>query len=99
MEERAKRRPKAIPLKKDRPLVPRLRFRELRIAKCSQNKMASDLNVTEITIRKIEYGQLDPSFMMSFVYAAYLGSTVEELFPDIVDGALEYYETLKEKFQ
>jgi putative transcriptional regulator len=70
---------------------PRLRFSELRnIVAGTQRRMAHDLGVTELTIRKIEQGRNDPSFMMSFVYAEYLGTTVYDIFPDIVHEAQTY---------
>ncbi|MCP1306451.1 hypothetical protein [Paenibacillus tyrfis] len=94
-----KRQPKSLPLKKDRQVVPRINFQNIRLNKCSRRKMALDLRVTEETIRKIEYGTLDPSIMMAYVYSAYLRTPVDELFPDIVAQASEYYASLEAKFE
>lgn len=56
----------------------------------TQKRMALDLNMTEWSIRRIESGQGDPSFMVAFVIAEYLGTSVYELFPDVVDEAKNY---------
>ncbi len=56
----------------------------------TQKRMAFDLNMTEWSIRRIESGQGDPSFMVAFVIAEYLGSSVYELFPDVVEEAKNY---------
>ncbi|MBD0381249.1 helix-turn-helix transcriptional regulator [Paenibacillus sedimenti] len=100
MMARAPRRSKASPKKKDRIKQPRQRFKELRLSKdISQSKMASDLEISDVTLRMIENGQNDPSFMMSYVYALYLGTTVEEVFPDVVEEAKKYFKTLEMNFK
>ncbi|MDR6883071.1 helix-turn-helix domain-containing protein [Bacillus sp. 3255] len=96
---RAPRRSKSAPKKQDRTQKPRQRFRELRLSKdITQTRMASDLRVTDMTIRSVENGTNDPSLIMSLIYTFYLGGTFEELFPDLVEEAKMYYHSLQENF-
>ncbi|MDD9266011.1 helix-turn-helix transcriptional regulator [Paenibacillus sp. GCM10023248] len=97
-EQRAARRPKASPPKKDR-VQPREWFKILRLQKnVSRARMGIDLKLSENTIKNIEYGESDPSFMMAFVYALYFGVTVEELFPDVAIEGKKYFEKLQLEF-
>jgi putative transcriptional regulator len=99
LKNRATRRSKASPAKKDRLQVPRSRFKQLRLQKdVPRAQMASELKVSDVTIKHLETGENDPSFMMAFVYAFYFGATIEELFPDIYEDARKYFETLKADF-
>lgn len=59
----------------------------------TQKQMAIDLNMTDWSIRRIEKGYGDPSFMIAFVIAEYLGATVYDLFPDVVNEAKSYLES------
>lgn len=97
--QRAPRRSKSAPKKSDRVRKPRQWFKSLRLAKgLSQSKMASELDVSVVTLRSTENGTNDPSLMMSHVYALYLGATVEEVFPDVVEEAKMYFQKLQASF-
>lgn len=69
--------------------TPRPRFKELRILKGTQRKVADDLGVTETTIRAIEAGRFKPSVSNLIVFADYFGTDVYDLWPDIVEEARE----------
>lgn len=98
IEQRASRRPKASPPKKDR-VTPREWFKILRLKKnVSRARMGVDLKLSENTIKNIEYGESDPSFMMAFVYASYFGVSVEDLFPDVAEEGKKYFEKLEVEF-
>lgn len=90
LEDRLKARPRPNRFDERVP-VPRLLFKKTRQELIgTQLQLATDLGLTEVSIRKIEKGSRDPSFFMSFVYALYLGVSVHDLFPDIVDEAKSY---------
>lgn len=83
-------------VKKDRHPKPRNQFRERRDGmEVTQKKLANDLDVTELTIRNVEKGKQDPSSFMCFVYAAYLGVSVYELFPDMAEDARLFVRNLQ----
>ncbi|MGG3840796.1 helix-turn-helix transcriptional regulator [Paenibacillus thiaminolyticus] len=70
----------------NRPRTIRWKFKELRKKAGSQRVVAKKLGTAEVTIRHIENGHFTPSASLMAKCAVFLGSTVEELFPDIFDG-------------
>jgi putative transcriptional regulator len=63
----------------------RLRFKNLReeMGK-SQRGVSLDLDVSESFIRSIENGRSNPELHFAFKLANYLGTTVDDLFNDLV---------------
>lgn len=51
----------------------------------SQRKVAFDLGITEVHLRKIEKGRGDPGVRLMFRMGQYFGESVYVLFPDLVD--------------
>jgi DNA-binding XRE family transcriptional regulator len=93
---RVTRRAKSAPSKKDRIQKPRPWLKRFRLDKnVSRAKMGTDLRISEVSVKHLESGERDPSFMMAFVYANYFGRPVEECFPDILQEANQYYELLE----
>jgi DNA-binding XRE family transcriptional regulator len=62
----------------------------------TRRQMALDLGVTEQALQKIENGTGDASLFMCFVYAAYLGVNLSELFPDVLLEAESYLSRRKQ---
>jgi len=62
---------------------PRPRFRELRLSKGSQRHVASEMNVTETTVRHLESGYSNPSIELMFAFARYFETDVYDLWPDL----------------
>lgn len=101
MQERIRvsRRPKSVPSKKDRNQTPRPWLKRFRIDKnVSRAKMGSDLRISDVSVKHLESGERDPSFIMAFVIAKYFDVSVEECFPDIMEEATKYYEYLEISF-
>ncbi|SDJ59243.1 helix-turn-helix transcriptional regulator [Paenibacillus naphthalenovorans] len=61
----------------------RLRFKQLRRMRGTQEQVGRDNGVTGTTIRYIENGQIVPSGKLMLRLAKYFGEPVEELFPDV----------------
>lgn len=51
--------------------------------KLSQAQVADDLGLAEVTVRKIEKGNRNPSSKTAVKFASYFGRDIKELFPDI----------------
>lgn len=66
----------------------RLLLREKRKERGSQRKVAMDLSITELTLRKIERRKGDPSIKLMFKIGKYFGESVYDLFPDLADQEL-----------
>lgn len=49
----------------------------------TQADLAKTLGIAEVTVRKIENGQLDPSAKLAVRFANYFKMELAELFPDI----------------
>ncbi|UQZ76822.1 XRE family transcriptional regulator [Niallia circulans] len=60
-------------------------FKTARKQKGTQRKVASDLGITETTVRNIENGHSDPGLDLVFGFAAYFGIPTQELWPDLVE--------------
>lgn len=63
----------------------RLMFKSLRMEKGTQRKVATDLGVTETTVRNIENGHSDPGVDLIFGFAIYFDVPIKDLWPDLVE--------------
>lgn len=67
----------------------RARFKQLRRAKGTQNKVGAAVGVTGTMIRYIENGNATPSGKLMIKLSNYFGVSVNELFPDVEKKAIE----------
>ncbi|MFK7695373.1 helix-turn-helix transcriptional regulator [Paenibacillus sp. HJGM_3] len=63
--------------------VIRIRFKQLRKSKGTQNFVGSENGVSGTMIRYIENGYVVPSGKLMLKLSSYFGVPVEELFPDV----------------
>lgn len=63
----------------------RIVLSERRKERGTQRKVAFDLGITELHLRKIEKGRGDPGVRLMFRMGRYFGESVYVLFPDLVD--------------
>jgi DNA-binding XRE family transcriptional regulator len=72
-------------LKRER--VIRVRFKQLRKSRGTQDFVGSENGVSGTMIRYIENGYVVPSGKLMLRLSNYFGVPVEELFPDVVENA------------
>jgi len=63
--------------------VVRTHFKKLRESKGSQRYVAEQVGVSEVTVRHVENGWLDPGIKLIVDFAIYFNENAEELFPDL----------------
>ncbi|NEZ44644.1 helix-turn-helix transcriptional regulator [Paenibacillus alvei] len=63
--------------------VVRTHFKKLREGKGTQRYVAEQVGVTEVTVRHVENGWLDPGFKLIVAFTIYFNETAEKLFPDL----------------
>lgn len=56
---------------------------ERKIKNLTRDELAKELKIAEITVRKLEEGNRNPSVNMAKKFAFYYGKDLTELFPDI----------------
>lgn len=61
----------------------RTRFKEARVSKGTQRKVAEDLRITETHLRELENGRSVPSTKLLIRMEKYFGIPSQELFPDL----------------
>ncbi|MBD7967711.1 helix-turn-helix transcriptional regulator [Paenibacillus gallinarum] len=61
-------------------------FQTCRKSKGTQSKVASDLNISTVYVRKIENGLCTPGRDLMFKFSTYFNKPIEDLFPDYFDN-------------
>lgn len=77
----------------------RSEFKSLRIKAGTQRKVASDMGITETTVRNIENGHSDPGVDLVFGFAKYFNVDVDKLWPDLVERSNLRFSTQQSNYK
>lgn len=68
----------------------RTQFKKLRLLKGTQEKVAVDMGISTIYLRKIESGTIMPGRDLMFRFAEYFEESPENLFPDYFEKFAQF---------